>query len=97
MALLAGGCKSLFVLDRTAKKGIKRILTFSDGTCIGAVYSLKTWMLVLVMIAGGYVLRTLGLPHNFLAFVFFTVGGALLFSSRHAWMAWKTLLTQKKQ
>ena len=47
-AFVLGTGKSLLVLDKSAKKGIDRIIRFQDGKCIGGVYSVKTWLLVLV-------------------------------------------------
>ncbi|MFW2367471.1 MAG: hypothetical protein ACN4GW_13725 [Desulforhopalus sp.] len=85
---VAGSLKSYFVLDRVARRTIQRILQFKDGTCLGAVYSVKTWIVVLFMIAMGVILRNSSLPGNILCFVYFTVGWALLMSSRLAWRAW---------
>ncbi len=89
VGLLLGSCKSLFVLDKTAQKGVRRILEFSDVTCVGAVYSIKTWLLVGCMMAAGYLLRHSSLPLPLLALSYITVGWGLLMSSRHAWIAWK--------
>lgn len=89
-AVVAGSLKSFFILDRAARRGIQRILKFKDGTCLGAVYSVKTWMVVLFMMTMGVFLRKSALPGNILCFVYFTVGWALLMSSRLAWRAWLT-------
>jgi len=67
---------------------VKRILTFDDGTCLGAVYSVKTWFLVLFMIGMGVILRSSSLPMTLLSFIYITIGVGLLASSRHAWRAW---------
>lgn len=87
-ALIAGTIKSLFILDNTARKGVQRILEMVDGTCLGAVYSLRTWLLVLLMIGAGMVLRHSGLPKELLGGLYVAIGWALFFSSRHAWLAW---------
>ena len=87
-ALITGTLKSYFVLDRSARKSIERILTFKDGTCVGAVYSIKTWFLVVFMMGTGIFLRNSSLPLSLLCFIYFTIGWALLFSSRLAWKAW---------
>lgn len=86
-AIAAGSLKSLFILDRAARRGIKRILLFQDGTCLGAVYSVKSWILVLCMMSMGVILRSY-LPVMHLCFLLLTIGWALLFSSRLAWRAW---------
>ena len=87
-ALIFGTLKSIFILDRSARKSIVRILEFKDGTCLGAVYSFKTWLLVVSMMGVGLVLRNSSLSLSLLCFVYFTIGWALLFSSRLAWMVW---------
>lgn len=87
-AAITGSLKSYFILDRAARRGIQRILKFKDGTCLGAVYSVKTWIVVLFMIAMGVILRKSSLPGNILCFVYITVGWALLMSSRFAWRTW---------
>jgi hypothetical protein len=88
-AFVVGSLKSLFILDRSARRGIDRILLFRDGTCLGAVYSVKTWILVLCMMSLGVILRGF-LPVKLLSFLLLTIGWALLFSSRKAWRAWST-------
>ena len=87
-AFVAGSLKSYLILDRVARRGIERILKFKDGTCLGAVYSVKTWIVVLFMITMGVILRNSSFPGNILCFVYMTVGWALLMSSRLAWRAW---------
>jgi len=87
-ATLAATLKSRFMLDRAADKAIKRILFLKDGTCLGAVYSIKTWLLVLCMIGMGVILRSSSLPMTLLSFIYLTIGLALMASSRHGWRAW---------
>lgn len=87
-AIFAGSLKSRYILDRAARRGIERILTFKDGTCLGAVYSVKTWILVLCMMTMGVILRNSSIPENALCFLYCTIGWALVMSSRLAWRAW---------
>jgi len=89
-ALITGTLKSFLVLDKAARRTRDRILQFKEGTCIGAVYSVKTWALVLCMAAMGVMLRNSSLPIMLLSFIYVTVGWSLLFSSRHVWFAWMT-------
>jgi hypothetical protein len=86
-ALVAGSLKSILILDASARRTIDRILLFQDGTCLGAVYSWKTWILVLCMMSMGVILRGC-LPVTLLCFLLITIGWALLLSSRLAWRAW---------
>jgi len=87
-ACIAAALKSRYMLDRAAIKAIKRIHTFEGGTCLGAVYSVKTWLLVLCMIGMGGILRNSSLPMALLSFIYLTIGLALAGSSRHGWKAW---------
>ena len=87
-AVVIGSLKAFFILDKSARRGIDRILTFKDGTCLGAVYSIKTWILVLCMMGMGVILRNSSLPIRLLGFLYITIGWALLISSRLAWKAW---------
>jgi hypothetical protein len=88
LALLLGTIKSLMVLDRSAKKGLERIKGFGERTCIGAVYPWKTWLLVLLMMASGLILRHLIPPGLFLGTIYCALGWGLLLSSRHGWIQW---------
>jgi len=86
--ILAGTLKSLWILDKSARNGITRIQKFDDGTCLGAVYSSKTWILVLCMMSLGVILRNSSCSVQLLCFLYFSIGWALLFSSRLAWREW---------
>ena len=87
-ALLLGTGKSLLILDKAAESGVRRILQFGDNTCLGAVYSFRTWLLVLAMMGTGFILRQSSLPRTLLGCVYAAVGWALFLSSRQAWKAW---------
>lgn len=87
-AILLGFLKSQFILDKTAAKSIDRILLLRDGTCLGAIYSKMTWLLVFGMMGMGIVLRNSQFPRQILAVVYITVGWALFWSSRKGWLAW---------
>jgi hypothetical protein len=88
VGIFAGSIKSFWILDKTARRGIDRILNFADGTCLGAIYSSKTWILVLCMMGLGGILRNSFFPVQLLCFFYFSIGWALLFSSRLAWREW---------
>ncbi len=89
-ALLLGLLKSHFILDKTARKSISRILLLKDGTCLGAVYSKQTWLLVVAMMTMGTLLRHSSFPRPLLGVLYITVGSALLWSSRNGWQTWMT-------
>ncbi len=88
-AIFFGTLKSLFILDKSAKKSIDRILLLADGSCLGAVYSIKTWILVVAMMSLGFILRNSGLSATILGTLYVTIGWSLLFSSRSAWIIWR--------
>jgi hypothetical protein len=88
IGLLLGTAKAFFVLDRLARKNIKRIKEFEDKVCFGSVYSLKTWFMVAGMIALGRFLRTTVLPGEIIGLVYTAVGCALMLASRLMWIEW---------
>ncbi len=87
-AVMLGTLKSIFILDKTAVRSIRRIKEFDDITCIGAVYSWKTWLLVALMMLFGMSMRMLIEPGMVIGALYMAIGWALLFSSRHGWLAW---------
>lgn len=91
-ALLLGTVKSLLILDATARRSINRIIRFKDGTCLGAVYSWKTWLLVLLMMTVGVVMRKLTQPGPIIGSLYMAIGWGLCFSSRLGWLHWWQLL-----
>lgn len=88
VGILFGTIKSLLVLDRSALEGIDRIRRFADNTCIGAVYSWKTWFLVVAMMGIGFILRAIKPSPLLFGPLVIAIGWGLIFSSRHAWQAW---------
>ncbi|MBW1751370.1 MAG: hypothetical protein JRJ37_11915 [Deltaproteobacteria bacterium] len=90
VALVLGTAKSLLILDKTAKKSLQRIMELGDNTCIGAVYSWKTWLLVALMMAFGIIMRRLTEPGMVIGTLYVAIGWALFLSSRHGWIQWLT-------
>lgn len=84
----AGCLKSYFILDTAAHRLRERIRGFDDDTCLGAVYSIKTWLMVLAMASMGALLRISALPGIFICLILFAVGSSLLLSGRIVWQAW---------
>ena len=83
--------KSLLLLDRITRRTVHRIRYFADNTCLGAVYSWRTWLLVLGMIAAGAVLRRSPLPGPLIGTLYLAVGWSLCLSSRVGWRHWRIL------
>jgi hypothetical protein len=88
LGLALGTVKTFFILDRVARKNIKRIKEFEDRVCIGSVYSWKTWVLVAAMIGLGRLLRTTVLPGEIVGLIYTAVGWALMLASRLMWREW---------
>ena len=88
IGLLLGSAKTFLILDRVARKNIKRIKEFEDKVCFGSVYSLKTWSMVAGMIILGRFLRTTVLPGEIIGLIYTAVGWALMISSRLMWIEW---------
>jgi hypothetical protein len=86
--MVLGSAKSFFILDRVARKNLRRIKDFEEKACIGSVYSWKTWFLVLAMIGLGRFLRTTVLPGEVVGFIYTAVGWPLMLSSRLMWVEW---------
>jgi hypothetical protein len=89
VAILLGTLKSLFILDKVARRSLRRIVNFQDNTCLGAVYSWKTWLLVLLMMGAGIALRRFTQPGPYIAILYAAVGWALCLSSRLGWRKWR--------
>ena len=89
LGLILGSAKTFFILDRVARKNVKRIKEFEDKVCIGSVYSWKTWMLVVAMIVLGRFLRTTVLPGEVVGLIYSAVGWGLMLASRLMWLEWK--------
>jgi hypothetical protein len=89
---LLGTLKSWLVLDNMARRSIRRIVLFKDGTCLGAVYSWKSWLLAAFMIGAGVVLRRIGQPGPLVGALYCAIGWSLCLSSRLGWMQWYNLL-----
>ena len=85
IALLIGAGKSFMVLDRIVAKNMVRIYEKGEYSCLGGIYSWKTWLLVTVMIIMGKLLRSSPLPVWLIGTVYIAVGWSLFWSSRKAW------------
>ena len=82
-----GSMKSVLLLDRITRRTLHRIRYFSGNTCLGAVYSWKSWLVVLLMITAGMMARHFCTPGPVLGTLYLAMGWALLFSSRLGWLA----------
>nr|WP_321468331.1 hypothetical protein [uncultured Desulfobulbus sp.] len=90
-ALLLGTLKSMVILDKVARKAIQRIILFKDGTCLGAIYSWKSWLMVAMMMTAGLIIRWVGHPGQWTGMLYCAIGWALCCSSRLGWARWYDL------
>ncbi len=85
LGIILGSVKSHYIVNKSARKGVERIKRFGDNTCIGAVYSWQTWLLVFAMMLFGFMLRASSLPPVLLGLACTAIGWSLLCSSRYGW------------
>ncbi len=91
VSLLVGSVKSWAVLDRVAVKNMTRIFDKGEYSCLGGIYSWKTWLLVAAMIVFGRLLRASSLQVWLVGFIYVTVGWSLFWSSRKVWVRLRNL------
>lgn len=97
IALVIGTAKSFLILDRVARMNSQRILQFSYNTCIGGVYSYKTWGLVIGMMLAGRLLRASSLPREIIGALYVAIGWGLFFSSRIVWQEWRARISAGRE
>ncbi len=91
-AAIFGFLKGRFVLDRMARKNIRRILSWNgESRCIGGFQPIRSWILVIAMISMGVLLRMSPVPRIFICWIYIAVGTALLTGSRRFWQSWMGL------
>jgi len=89
-AVAVGVAKSRFVLDRAARGIAGRIAARGDGRCVGGFLSLRSWILVAVMMVAGRLLRSGIVAARVAGPLYAAIGTALLLSSRLLWHAWQS-------
>lgn len=85
LAIIGGVLKARYVLSRVAERAVKRIQERGDGRCVGGFFAVKSWLLVIVMIAGGRLARETILPSHGVGLLYTLVGVALLLGSIKLW------------
>ena len=81
VALVIGGIKGRLVLPRVGKKNVARILALPEKSPLHMTFSAKSWLLVLLMIAIGRLIRFAGAPPFIVGTIYTAVGVALLLGS----------------
>jgi len=85
----AGTVKGRLVIRKMADWNTARIIARGDGHCLGGFLAPKTWLLIIVMMGSGILLRRSGVPRPILGVLYTAVGTGLLFGGRQLWKAWR--------
>lgn len=83
IALCIGFIKGRFVFKKVARRYIKRIQELPEKSPVYMTFSLKSWGLILCMMALGMILRALGTPHLVRGVIDIAVGLALVLGSKN--------------
>jgi hypothetical protein len=86
--LLVAFAKGKFILKKSAERTINRIQSRGDGTCLFGVFSVWQWLIVIVMMSAGRLLRTSGLADEYLGAIYTAIGAALVMASLVTWRAY---------
>lgn len=78
IALFIGYAKGKYVLGKSAKRGVERILSFPNPTHLSNIYSAKYYILLGAMIGLGMSIKYLGLNHDIRGFIDVAIGAALM-------------------
>lgn len=88
IAVVVGALKARYILARSARHIIDRILLRDEGHCFGGFLSWRTWGLVAVMSGSGQLLRAVLLPQLLVGTLYTAIGTALVLASWNLWRAW---------
>jgi hypothetical protein len=78
ICLAIGYAKGRFVLGKSARRGVARILTFSNPTSLLNIYSGPYYLLLALMVGLGMSIKFLGLPDDVRGAVDVIIGSALI-------------------
>lgn len=84
-----GFAKSRLIFDRVGQKIIAHIIKKPPLACLGGLFSLRNWALIIIMSVFGRTLDVLSLNVHWKTGLYVMVGSGLAFSSRLMWAAWK--------
>ena len=82
VSLPVGILKSRLVLNRVADRILKRIRKRGEGKCLFGVFSIKNWLMILLMIAFGRILRSSNAPITIVSAIYIAIGAGLANSSK---------------
>lgn len=88
LALMVGLLKAKIVLEKTARRIVSRIRARAENSCLFGFLSLKSWLLIIAMVAMGRILRISPLSRSLVWSIYIAIGAALFASSRIIWKQW---------
>jgi hypothetical protein len=77
LGLFIGGIKGRYVLGKSARRGVDRILAFPNPTSLGNIYSVKYYLLLVLMMSLGISIKFLGIAGDIRGVIDITIGSAL--------------------
>jgi hypothetical protein len=84
-----------FGFSKVALKNIKRIILYADKACLFAFQTWKGYLIIVVMMTGGILLRNSSLPRAYLAVLYTAIGGGLFLSSFHYYAHFQQMMSAK--
>lgn len=89
--IAAGLVKGRLIIHKFAERNTARLIARGDGRCLGGFLSARTWLVVLLMMVSGIVLRHSAIPRPLLGILYVAVGTALLAGCLPLWKAWRNI------
>jgi hypothetical protein len=93
--VLVGIVKARLLLDRVARGVARRIHDRGPDASIVGFLSVRSWVVVVIMMAGGHALRLTSAPRPILGVLYVAIATALVLASRTYWQVlgrgWSTL------
>jgi len=89
LALAIGLMKGRYVFGRLADKNILRIRELSphkEKICLFAFQAMQSYLLIIVMMTAGILLRLSPIPREYLAVLYLAIGSGLIVASVQYWM-----------
>lgn len=87
-ALVVGAVKAHLILDRIARRNAQRLRSHRHKLFVGRMFAGRTWLVIVVMIGLGRLLRLPGVAPELSGFFSLAVGWGLCLASRLSWVAW---------
>jgi len=87
--IAAGTVKGRLVILKMADRNTARIIARGDGHSLVGFLAPKTWLLIIIMMGSGILLRRSGVPRPILGVLYTAVGTGLFIGGWQLWKAWR--------